>query len=140
MGSLRPEPVVTGAIIAPFSFYPETTAMLLLQLGLSLCVLELLRNVFDREHVPAPWEQIAVRLSRYSLSLYIIHLIILEVPLNIQEFLYPGTTPFMATWSPLTGLALGILFLAMFTLVAGWWDRIQGRFSFEWIMAKVIGD
>jgi uncharacterized membrane protein len=140
LGSLSPQPVVTGAIIAPFSFYPETMAMLLLQLGLTFLVLELLRKLFDHDHALAPWERIPERLSRYSLSLYIIHLLVLNVPLELQAYLYPGSTPFMAAWSPLTGLVLGILFLAGFTLITGWWDRIGGRYSFEWIMAKVIGD
>ncbi len=140
LGSLSPQPAVTGAIIAPFSFYPATVAMILLQFGLCLCVLELLRALFDHEHTLAPWERIPERLSRYSLSLYIIHLLILEVPLEIQEFLYPGSTSFMEAWSPLFALTLGILFLAGFTIVTGWWDRIKGRYSFEWIMVKVIGD
>jgi uncharacterized membrane protein len=139
-GSVRPSPEVVGTILAPFSFYPETTAMLLLQFGFALCVLEVLRRLFDGQKTHAPWVKIPERLNRYSLTLYIVHMLIIYIPIEILTSLYPGSTPFIETLNPLTGLGIGILFLIGFTILSGYWDRIRGKYSFEWIMAKVIGD
>ena len=139
-GSLHPSSDITGTIAAPFSFYPETTPMLLVQFGLACCVIWLFRQWFDGERQPAFWERTAERISRYSLSLYIIHLLILEVPMEILYWMDPESVPFMATISPVTALVLGVLFLIGFTILSGYWDRMKGRYSFEWIMAKVIGD
>lgn len=139
-GSIRASPDSIGGILAPFCFYPDTTSMLLLQFGLALCVLEVLRRLFDRQKTHASWIKIPERLSRYSLTLYIVHLLIIYVPIEILTGLYPDTLPVVETISPLTGLGIGILFLIGFTILTGYWDRIRGRYSFEWIMAKVIGD
>lgn len=139
-GSIRASPDIIGELIAPFCFYPETTSMLFLQFGLALCVLEVLRRLFDRQKSHEPWVRIPERISRYSLTLYIVHLLIIYVPIEILTCLYPGSTPVIETLNPLTGLGIGILFLIGFTILTGYWDRIKGKYSFEWIMAKVIGD
>lgn len=138
-GAIRASPGMAGELIAPFSFYPDTTAMLLVQSGLALCVLTVLIRIVDGKE-RAPWEQIPERLSRYALTLYITHLLIIYGTIEILFFINPLATPVLPSLSPATGLGLGVLFLAGFTLLTGYWDRINGRYSLEWIMAKVIGD
>ncbi len=138
-GSFRVSPRLVGEIITPFSFYPETIPMLLVQLGLAVTVLERFHKLLDGRDIPVFWVINAGRLSRYSLTLYIIHLLLIFVPVNILAFLYPGSIPVMKTISPATGIGIGILFLVAFLLWTRRWDRSYGKYSFEWIMTKIIG-
>lgn len=136
-GSLREGIDPDTSLIAPFSFYPATSALVLTLFGLAVWVLVLFRRWFDRENPPA-WSETGQRLSRYSLSLYLIHLLLINVPLELHAALDPSS-PRLNNLSPAFSLMLGIGFLVLFTRATVHWDRIGGKYSFEWLLAKATG-
>jgi len=131
------------SFLAPFSFYPPTPAMFLMQCGVLITSYVLSCNLFDRAVVPgwrAWYLAYCRRSSRYSLSIYFLQILILGwVGMAAQTFLRSKTVgESTAVLSEPVALAFAVVFSVLLYPLLGLWDRVQSRYSFEWILERVI--
>lgn len=120
--------IMGSFFLTPWSFYPENTGMFFLQLGICLLMLTGLQ-VFCEKLKPAGLFKTANLLSRYSLTIYLVHhfalLWILRAAGGFQVM-------------PLTSLYVGgVLLIALYSL-ARFWDRFKGKYSLEWFLKQPI--
>ncbi len=128
-----------GWYAAVFSFYPLTTSLFLLQLGVIFLIFAPLRRWLDASAATGALMTALQRLSRYALSIYVTHLVLIYWPLWIAGWLAgePARYQQNALSTPAAlALAAGFL-LAMWPLLA-LWDRIGGRYSLEWFLNQIL--
>lgn len=135
-----PYNVVSG-YFSPLSFYPLSFSMNLLLLGILLLVFIALWHLYDQRSVQSRVLQGALvylrQLSRYSLTIYITHFALFFIPLRIihaltgQDYLHELMS---------TGLALisAMVLMALYYPVLVQWDKVQGKFSFEWFLNATV--
>ncbi|MFA5161217.1 MAG: heparan-alpha-glucosaminide N-acetyltransferase domain-containing protein [Elusimicrobiales bacterium] len=137
-------PKIAGADISAgymtvFSFYPDTPAMAALQLGAALFCFGLLRRLYDGAgRVSSVWANYCRRISRYSLSVYIIHHALMFFPLNAAGWYY-GTDYHAGAMTTLSAFLLSVVLLLLLGFALPLWDRRDARYSFEWLLAAISG-
>lgn len=137
----KPPLSVVNEYISPFSFYPSTLSMQLLQLGMVLILFGLLRALYDRVNRESWWLTYCRRLSRYSLTVYVLHHALMLWPMWLVGGIAEGPWDQFYTRAinePLA-LLLSILVMVLLGPALGVWDRVQGKFSLEWCLNKVAG-
>jgi uncharacterized membrane protein len=134
--------------LSPILFYPASTTYLVMFLGLALAGFAGLWLALDSPLAAArrtSWEQTRLsafmqRYSRYSLSVYLLHHSMHLLPLYFFGWLWHGdkwwyytdAIPVWAAW------VLWGIFIAAFYLVLLAWDEIGGRYSFEWMLGRIV--
>lgn len=140
-GSQHPPFDVAGGYLAPLSFYPQSFSMGLFLLGVVLLLFTALWNRFDRRPAPDASPGLFMRycrlFSRYSLTIYITHFALFFIPLRFIRFM-GGPDYFHDLTSPTVALGLAVGLLILYYPVLTLWDRFDGTFSFEWILARVL--
>jgi uncharacterized membrane protein len=132
---------IRGPVAFYFSyleFYPFTTTLFAIGLSFCLIVVWFLRTRMDGEGCECRCMTFFNRYSRYSLSAYVIHfMLIIFVPRMIgyftkgdDYFYYRNIT------SSLYGLTLSVVFFFALYPVLVLWDKVGGKFSFEWLVRK----
>ncbi len=137
----KPPLSVVNEYISPFSFYPVTISMMLLQLGVVLLLFGVLRALCDYRPRDNWWLVYCRRLSRYSLTLYVLHHIVMLWPLwligGIAEG--PWNQYYAKAMSEPLALILSILLMAICGPLLAAWDKVKGKYSLEWNLAKIVG-
>lgn len=129
--------------IAPLSFYPNSATMLFLQIGLTLITFTALWWFFDARSsdTAAPsgfWLTYFRRLSRYSLTLYVLHHVLIFWPLWIVKWT-TGKDYFEQAMDSLPAFVLAVAILLILFPALSFWDRHKGRFSLEWLLTWMSG-
>ncbi len=133
---------------SPITFYPASTTYLLILLGICLTAfagLWLLLDSSPQSVTRAKWERSRLftavqRYSRYSLSVYIIHHSVHLWPLYLAGWLRASDRWYYYTDAiPVWGaIILWGTFIAAFYYVIAQWEKINGRYSFEWAIARIV--
>ena len=140
-GSITPPFSVANDYITPLSFYPLSFSMSLFLLGVVLILFTVLWNIFDshpdKKGNPGLFLAYCRQFSKYSLTIYITHFAVFFIPLRIIH-LSTGKDYLRELTSTSVALALAVLVLVLYYPVLKLWDKANGRFSFEWLLAKVL--
>jgi hypothetical protein len=139
----RSSPASWGGHAASVRFYPATTPFVLKVLGLILLAFWALHLLLDRRlRARVPLASFIGRQSRYSLTTYVVHHMVLLWPLALAARLQGRPGPGAASAALMTtgpALLLAAAFVAVFSGVLAVWDRRGGRGSFEWLLARIAG-
>ncbi|MBI5520923.1 MAG: DUF1624 domain-containing protein [Desulfovibrio sp.] len=140
-GSQRAVISVPNDYITPLSFYPLSFSMCWFLLGVVLMLFIGLWRRYDA--TPQDTEKVSVFLaytrlmSKYSLTVYISHFALFLIPFRIVKFA-TGTDLHKNLVSTPTAFAMGIALLLLYTPVLRRWDAAGGKFSCEWLLAKIL--
>ncbi|MHB8770624.1 MAG: heparan-alpha-glucosaminide N-acetyltransferase domain-containing protein [Syntrophales bacterium] len=135
---LRPGSSFVSDHLAPLSFYPDSFTMILYQLGMSLLVFAGLYFCYD-VHGKAPSRVTFLvglynRTSRFSLTFYFLHYLLIGWPLMIATQIAGRNTALLgAAPSFLAGVA-GLVFLETLLYV---WEKRGARYSLEWWLGAI---
>jgi uncharacterized membrane protein len=134
--------------LSPILFYPASTTYLLIMLGATLIAftgLWLLLDAKKTSTARTKWTRgrLALpiqRYSRYSLSTYIIHHTVHLYPLYLVGWLKMGDRWYyyadaMPIWM---ALLLWLVFVVIFYYVIKQWDKIEGKYSLEWMLGHFV--
>ncbi|MBF0217811.1 MAG: DUF1624 domain-containing protein [Candidatus Omnitrophica bacterium] len=130
---------VISGFIAPLSFYPDSTTLLSVQLGVCFLLFSFCRAIFDK----APKDNIITGycrlLSKYSLTIYVFHYIVILWPVWIMGAIKGDIKIYYqnAVSVPIALLSAVILLL-LFKPVFWRWNKNEGKYSLEWILSKVV--
>ncbi len=132
--------------LSPITFYPASTTYLLILLGvclISFAGLWLLLDSKSQSPWRAKWEQsqlltVVQRYSRYSLSVYVFHHSFHLWPIYLAGWLYANDRWYYYADAVPVWAALGIwgLFLVVFYFALVKWEKVNGRYSLEWVLAQ----
>lgn len=125
--------------ITPFCFYPNTTSMLFLQLGITTFIFGILSKTVDTLSTS---HYLLLRycnlISRYSLTLYVLHFLIIFWPLRIVGYLHGNVHKYFGnSFLTSTAILIGLGIFLMLSLLVKLWDKNQGRYSIEWLLNRV---
>ena len=131
---------IIALYVSELSFYPMSNTLFLIEGGVILLLFGLLNIRFDPEDVKHPVMSFFHRYSRYALSVYVIHHVLLVfVPrmigilLHQEDYFY-----YQDIFEAPIGLLLSVIFIFAFYPVLILWDRVNGAGSFEWAVKKFI--
>jgi len=140
-GSLRPDVSVANDYIVPLSFYPASFSMVLLLVGVVVLLYIFLHKHYDMRTEATAAEGLFLRycrqISKYSLTIYITHFALFFIPLRIVEAI-TGVSYLKNLFDTTTAFLLSVLLLILYYPLLRLWDRAGGRYSFEWLLAKVM--
>lgn len=140
-GSLTPPFEVTSGYLVPLCFYPLSFSMALLVLGFELIVYSLMWVIFDQGSDEAKEPGLFLRycrqISKYSLTIYITHFALYFIPLRIVE-LATGKSYLRDLMPTGTALAIAFVLVLLYYPLLKLWDKVGGKFSFEWMLANGI--
>lgn len=128
---------ITG-YLAPLSFYPDSFSMVLLQLGITLVMFSGLYYWFDIRRSPsAPAgfvTRLFIRTSHFALTFYFAQFLILGWTLA-AVYLVTGEYRLLDLMGEWPALLYGIIVLAALEGMLALWERKDGRYSLEWLLA-----
>ena len=124
--------------IAPFSFYPASTTLLLVQMGICFVFFYICRKLFDKDRQENFFIRYCRLFSKYSLTIYVVHYLLLLWPLWLAGFLAGDLQKYYnnALSAP-QALGTSVILLILFYYLLSWWNQKQGKYSFEWFLAKL---
>jgi len=133
-----------GWYASPISFYPASTTFLAGTVGVILVLLWWLHRWLDTGGDPSarPWMVFFRRYSRYSLTVYVVHHMIHVWPLYVAVWwggyrdiwrFYANAVSVPVAW------ALAAVFVTLTYGILTWWDRHDGKYSFEWALGRLVG-
>lgn len=126
--------------LSELSFYPLTTTLFAIELGICLVLFWYFYVRLDLQKGDRKWLSFFRRYSRYSLSIYVIHHILIVLIPRILGWLKFGDDYYYYKnlFSPPTGLALAAVFIVAFYPILVLWDRVHGKFSLEWLVKRFM--
>jgi uncharacterized membrane protein len=129
-----------GYYAAPNEFYPASTTFILEILGVILILFWILYRWLDGEpREPGPVLNFFRRYSRFSLTVYVLHHAVHVWPLYIAAKIQGRDIWYYhqdAVNAPVA-LVLTLIFMAGFYALIFWWEKRGGKYSLEWMLAKV---
>lgn len=136
----RPGSSPISNYIAPLSMYPDSITLFYMQTGVGLVLFAALYYYFDGRENARPHTGLFVawckRLSRYSLTVYFLHWLLICWPLWIIYFM-TGKLLNQDALSVEPAFLLGLANIALFQVGLKTWDRRGGKYSLEWGLQKV---
>lgn len=131
-------------IVAPLHFYPLSPSLFLLNLGLELLLFWFIHVFFDLQLRSWRWLDFFRTLSRYSLTIYVLHHILLLIPQRLAGLILEGDQfAFLLSSqeiiSPPISLFLAVIALLLFYWMGKAWDRHRSKYSLEWLLARAVG-
>jgi uncharacterized membrane protein len=140
-GSITPPFLVPKDHITPLSFYPLSFSMNMFLVGVVLILFTVLWNIFDRQPDkvanPGLFLMYCRQISKYSLTIYITHFALFFIPLRLIQ-LSTGQYYLRELTSTSIAFGLAVLLLIIYYPVLKLWDKVGGKYSFEWILNKTI--
>ena len=139
-GIFRPESSPISDYIAPLCLYPNSITLFYLQTGVGLMLFASLYYYCDGRENAAPISGLLVvwlkRLSRYSLTVYFLHWLLICWPLWIIYFV---TGKFLGqdAMGAFPAFLLGLVVVALFLMCLKGWERRGGKYSLEWGLRKI---
>jgi hypothetical protein len=136
----RPGSSPISDYIAPLSLYPDSITLFYLQTGVGLVLFASLYYYYDGRETAAPHTGLFVtwykRLSRYSLTVYFLHWLLVCWPLWIVYFI---TERFLGqdAMGPFPAFLLGLAGVALFLMGLKAWERHGGKYSLEWGLRRI---
>jgi uncharacterized membrane protein len=132
-----------GLYVSQLHFYPVSPSLFLLNMGLVVLLFSYAHTVFDVNAKPNAKLGFFRVISRYALTIYVAHHVLLVVPQRIAGVWMEGDQfAFVYTREvipPPIAEGMAILSIPLFYLLCKLWDRKKGRFSLEWLIGKVAG-
>ncbi len=133
--TFRPGSSPISDYIAPLSLYPNSITLFYIQTGVGLVLFALLYYLYDVRGAGASNAGMFVtwykRLSRYSLTVYFLHWLLICWPLWIIYFV---TGKFLSedAMGAVPAFFLGLAGIAFFLVVLKAWERRGGKYTLEW--------
>ena len=132
-------------ILAPFSFYPDSLSLFLVQLGVCFILLTSLHSIFDQSDGRSAidgWRRkvlrVGTQMSRYTLSTFFLHHILLLWPIWIGGFLQGHLYFYYGrVCTPPFGFLLALLLLLMCYFLSVFIDRYARAWSLESMIRKL---
>jgi uncharacterized membrane protein len=140
-GSIKPGFSVANDYITPLSFYPNSFSMIMFLIGVVLILFISLWRTYDANpdntKKPGMFLSYCRQISKYSLTIYISHFALFFIPLRIVKSA-TGTYYLQDLVSTPTAFALAVLLLILYYPLLKLWDKAGGKYSFEWLLAKLL--
>jgi uncharacterized membrane protein len=136
----RPGSSVVSDFISPLSIFPDSFTMIAFQMGMALIVLSGLYYFYDvRKKDPSRVSflvRLYVRSSRFSLTFYFLHYLMIGWPLMIAAQITGRDTiaALMGAYPALTAGLAGLVFLETLLFL---WEKHGARYSLEWCLAAI---
>lgn len=138
--SAAPEAIVDGYICA-YSFYPDSFTMILHQMGMVLIVFGVLYHIFDvrraGEERSGRLSAILIRTSKYSLSFYVGHYVLIGWPLAVV-YAFTGQYLIEDLMGPAPALLCGLAAVVVLEAMLIHWDRTRSTFNLESLLARIM--
>jgi len=126
------------SLVTPLSFYPLSPSLLLLQLGVTFLAFAVCRLLFDGGAEETALTRNCGRFSRYSLTIYIFHYLVMFWPVFLADYLMrPSATYLERVFTPWQALGAAFVLIVVIGFVIDLWDRRQGIYSLEWMLARL---
>jgi len=139
-GIFRPESSPISDYIAPLCLYPNSITLFYLQTGVALVLFASLFYYYDARETASSRTGLFVagykRLSRYSLTVFFLHWLLVCWPLWIIYFL-TGRFLGQDAMGVFPAFLLGLAGVALFLVGLRAWDRRCGKYSLEWGLRKL---
>jgi uncharacterized membrane protein len=140
-GSIRPGASVVNDFITPLSFYPSSFSMVIFLIGIVLILFTIFWYIYDKNpggtKEPGIFLTYCRQISKYSLTIYVTHFALFFIPLRIIKAT-TGTYYLRDLVSTPTAFALALILLILYYPLLKLWDKAGGRYSFEWLLAKLL--
>lgn len=136
----RPGSSFVGDYIAPLSFYPDSFTMISYQLGMSLLFFSILYYCYDIYKKDKSRNSFLFglynRSSRFSLTLYFLHYLLIGWPLAIIAVL-TGRYLKYALLDTFPALLAGLAGLVLLQLILYLWEKHGSKYSLEWWLSNI---
>ncbi|MBU1743847.1 MAG: DUF1624 domain-containing protein [Proteobacteria bacterium] len=140
-GSIKPGFSVANDYITPLSFYPNSFSMIMFLIGVVLILFISLWRIYDAnpDHTNKPGMFLLYcrQISKYSLTIYISHFALFFIPLRIVKSA-TGTYYLQDLVSTPMAFMLAVLLLILYYPLLKLWDKAGGKYSFEWLLARLL--
>ena len=140
-GSIKSGFSVANDYITPLSFYPISFSLIMFLIGVVLILFIFLWHIYDAnpDNTPPPGMFLIYcrQISKYSLTIYVSHFALFFIPLRIIK-LTTGTYYLRDFVSTPVAFALAVLLLILYYPLLKLWDKAGGKYSFEWLLAKLL--
>jgi uncharacterized membrane protein len=140
-GSIKPGLSMANDYITPLSFYPNSFSMIMFLIGVVLILFISLWRIYDANpdnaKKPGMFLSYCRQISKYSLTIYISHFALFFIPLRIVKSA-TGTYYLQDLVSTPTAFALAVLLLILYYPLLKLWDKAGGKYSFEWLLARLL--
>lgn len=136
----RPGSSVIGDFISPLSIFPDSFTMISFQLGMALIVFSGLHFFYDvRKKDPSRVSflvRLYVRSSRFSLTFYFLHYLMIGWPLAIMTQI-TGRDSISTLMGAFPALMVGLAGLAFLETLLLLWEKHGSKYSLEWCLAAI---
>jgi uncharacterized membrane protein len=140
-GSIKPGFSLPNDYLTPLSFYPVSFSMVVFIMGVVLVLYIALWRIYEVERdqaaPPGVFLTYCRQISKYSLTIYITHFALFFIPLRIVK-LITGKYYLRDLVGTPAALGVVVLLLIVYYPLLRLWDRVDGKYSFEWLLAKLL--
>lgn len=130
--------------LSSFSFYPDSFSLILVQFGVVLALFSTVNLYFknNKANLEISRQNILVDylrlISRYSLSIYVIHQLIIFWGIKIADSINGNRISYYENcFSTPAAFGLGLLFLFLLYPALRMWRKFNGKYCFEWFLQKI---
>lgn len=131
---------VSKYLLSAYSFYPLSCSMMLLQFGVIFILFAFAFKLFQKKKKQQGYHRFSMisRLSRYSLTIYVLHYLMIFWPTRVLGLLHGDSEKYISNaLNPEMAFATGILMIFFFSGLTKFWDGYQGKYSVEWGLSKI---
>ena len=140
-GSIKSGFSVANDYITPLSFYPISFSLIMFLVGVVLILFIFLWHIYDANpdntKPPGMFLIYCRQISKYSLTIYVSHFALFFIPLRIIK-LTTGTYYLRDLVSTPVAFALAVILMILYYPLLKLWDKAGGKYSFEWLLAKLL--
>lgn len=123
--------------LSVLSFTPESTSLLLVQLGIVLLTMAVAHAALDRSSPAGRWMDPIRLVSRYALTVYVASYLVIFGCIHVADLLDPSREHMYGMTDSVWALLFGLGFVVVTVPVLTVWDRHGGKWSLEWTMAHL---
>lgn len=136
--TLKPEKPIS-LFLSELSFHPLSTTSLLILIGLCMVSFSMLYLLMDTKNAEYSWMPVFRIYSKYSLTLFVLHQVpIVLIPRIIGAIFFGDEYHFYENlFTPAVAVVLSVVFTIILYPILILWERINGKYSLEWIIRKI---